>query len=63
MSLLNNTFNQISIPKPDFNLTTRVDDNRSPRGIRSLNLESNAPFTITGSSYPNRTYEDREERV
>jgi hypothetical protein len=61
ISLLNNTFNQI--PKPEFNLTTRTDMNRSPRGIRSLNLEASAPFSvIPNAKIPDLSENKREER-
>lgn len=61
ISLLNNTFNQI--PKPEFNLTTRTDMNRSPRGIRSLNLEAQAPFSvIPNAKIPDLSENRREER-
>jgi len=63
ISLLNNTFNQIQ--KPEFNLTTRVDNQRSPRGIRSLNLEANAPFSVIGKipAESETKREERDERV
>jgi len=61
ISLLNNTFNQI--PKPEFNLTTRTENQRSPRGIRSLNLEANAPFSvIPNAKIPDLSETRREER-
>lgn len=61
ISLLNNTFTQNA--KPEFNLTTRIDNNRSPRGIRSLNLESNAPFSvIPNAKIPDLSETRREER-
>ena len=66
ISLLNNTFNQI--PKPEFNLTTRTDNQRSPRGIRSLNLEANAPFSVIPNAkvpaeLSERRREERDERI
>ena len=61
MSLLNNTFSQL--PKPEFNLTTRIGDSRSPRGVTSINLESKAPFSIVpNAKIPDLSESRREER-
>lgn len=66
MNLLNNSFQRelSENKKPEFNLTTRIENpSRSPRGVRSLNLESNAPFSvILGAKWPDLSETRREER-
>lgn len=66
ISVLNNTFNQGGLSKPAFNLTTKVDNNSfqtSPRGVRTLNSEAFAPFTvIPNAKIPDLSEQRREER-